>query len=128
MPNANGISLDSLAGGALQEQIQDALKVVLENIKDPNTNYKTKRKLTINLTFASDDKRELAEVAMEVKPTLAAALPSTTRIIIDRDKEGHVVCAEYRKGIPGQLTMGVDEAGAVTIEQPPHSLKVVGSK
>jgi len=126
MPNV--FSLDSLAGGALAEQIQDALDKVLENIADPNTNYKTNRKLTIALTFTPDDKRELAKVTMEVKPTLAAATPSTTRIIIDRNKDGQVVCAEYRKGIPGQVQMEVDEAGAVTLEQPPHGLKVVGSK
>jgi hypothetical protein len=111
-------SIEKLADGALAEKIRDALAAVIENIADPNTNYKTKRKLNISLSFIPDEKRELAEVAMEVKPTLAPTMPAKTRVFIDKDRSGKVVCAEYRHGIPGQMAMITDDAGAVKIEDP----------
>ncbi|WP_257279280.1 hypothetical protein [Clostridium botulinum] len=36
------INLETFADGALAEKINMALKEVLENIADPNTDYKTK--------------------------------------------------------------------------------------
>ena len=52
------INLEEFAGGALAEKFNIGLKEVLENITDPNTNHATKRKLTIDLTFTSDEARE----------------------------------------------------------------------
>lgn len=127
MPNDNMINLDKLAGGELAEQINDALQRVIENISDPNTNWKNKRKLTIALSFSADEKRNLANVTMEVKPHLAPAAPATTRIIIDRDSDGKAVAAEYRHGNPGQLAMIVDdETGEIKgVDTIPAGLKVV---
>ena len=55
----NMINLESFADGALAEKVNMALKEVLENIKDPNTDYKAKRKLTIDLIFTSGEDRDL---------------------------------------------------------------------
>ncbi|MDB2123699.1 hypothetical protein [Clostridium paraputrificum] len=49
----NMINLESFADGALAEKVNIALKEVLANITDPNTEYKTKRKLTIDMTFTA---------------------------------------------------------------------------
>ena len=38
------INLETLADGALAEKVNIALKEVLSNIADPNTEWKTKRK------------------------------------------------------------------------------------
>jgi len=116
-------SVEQLAEGALAEQIRDAMAAVIENIADPNTPFNTKRKLSITLTFTPDEKRELAEVVMNVKPTLAkptlaGASPTKTRLFIDKDRDGKVVCAEYRKGIPGQMAMVADDGGEVKVEDP----------
>jgi len=126
VPKDEMFNLESLAGGALSEQIQDNLATVIENIADPNTNWKNKRKLSIVISFTPDEKREMAAVTMEVKSTLAPAKPATTKIIIDRDREGNAVCAEYRsKGVPGQMIMTSDETGAVKIEDTlPSGLKL----
>ncbi|MHB8122631.1 MAG: replication terminator protein [Desulfuromonadaceae bacterium] len=127
MPNENLINLEKLAGGELAEQINDGLQRVIENIADPNTNWKTKRKLTVELSFSADEKRNLANVTMEVKPKLAPAAPSTTRIIIDRNSNGKAVAAEYRHGNPGQLSMIIDEeTGEIKgVDTIPAGLKVV---
>ncbi|EPY2285847.1 replication terminator protein, partial [Clostridium sporogenes] len=69
------INLETFADGALAEKINMALKEVLENIADPNTDYKTKRKLTVDMTFASGEDRELTEVSIVAKPKLAPTKP-----------------------------------------------------
>lgn len=127
MPNTEMFTLENLAEGALAEKIRDGMAAVIENIADPNTPYKTKRKLNISLSFAPDEKRELVEVTMEVKPTLAPAMPAKTRVFIDKDlKSGRVVCAEYRHGVPGQMAMVADQAGTVKVEDPIETgLKIV---
>ena len=100
----NMINLESFADGALAEKVNMALKEVLANITDPNTEYKTKRKLT-----AGED-RELTEVDIVAKTKLAPAKPLNTRIIIGTDGKGGVLASEFKKQIPGQSAMRVDES------------------
>lgn len=38
------ISLQELAGGALQEKVNQAFEKVMQNMQDPNTPWKTKEK------------------------------------------------------------------------------------
>ena len=54
------INLETLAEGGLTEKVNMALQEVLNNIIDPNTDYKVKRKLTIDITFISQEDRDLA--------------------------------------------------------------------
>ena len=103
------INLETFAEGALAEKINIALKEVLENITDPNTDWKTKRKLTLEMTFATGEDRELAEVAIMAKPKLAPKKATGTKIIIGTDGKGGVLASEYKKQVPGQSTMRVDE-------------------
>ena len=121
--------LEEIADGALVEQIDDALQKVFENIANPNTPVKKKRKLNIVLTFAPDSDRVLAHVDIEVKPTLAPASPTQTRVLIDQDSDGNIVGAEYRTGNPGQVAMIIDkETGEVStgVNGLPPGLKIVG--
>ncbi|NFD94631.1 replication terminator protein [Clostridium sporogenes] len=103
------INLETFADGALAEKINMALKEVLENIADPNTDYKTKRKLTVDMTFASEEDRELTEVSIVAKPKLAPTKPLAAKIVIGTDGKGGILASEYKKQIPGQSTMRVDE-------------------
>lgn len=106
----NMINLESFADGALAEKVNMALKEVLENIKDPNTDYKAKRKLTIDLIFTSGEDRELTEVDIATKTKLAPSKPVSTRIIIGKDGKGGVLASEFKKQVPGQSVMRVDES------------------
>ncbi|KHO32668.1 replication terminator protein, partial [Clostridium tetani] len=69
--------------GALAERMDQALKEVLENIADPNTDYKTKRKLTLEMKFVTGEDRELTEVEIIAKTKLAPKSSVSTKIIID---------------------------------------------
>ncbi|WP_125153127.1 replication terminator protein [Clostridium rectalis] len=103
------INLETFADGALAEKINMALKEVLENIADPNTEWKTKRKLTVDMTFASGEDRELAEVSIVAKPKLAPTKPLAAKIVIGTDGKGGILASEYKKQVPGQSVLRVDE-------------------
>ena len=105
----NMINLEKFADGALAEKFNIALKEVLENIADPNTPHKIKRKLTVDLTFETDEQRELSVVAIETKTKLANPKGVATKIIIDRDGKGGIIASEYMSQIKGQQYLRVDE-------------------
>ncbi|MFT8352356.1 replication terminator protein [Clostridium saccharoperbutylacetonicum] len=104
------ISLDNFADGALAEKVNVELKKVLENIADLNTDYKIKRKLTIDITLSAQEDRELALVDINTKIKLAQPKSVGTRIIIGTDGKGGVMASEFGKQIPGQSVMRVDES------------------
>ena len=106
---SNMINLEKFASGALAEKFNLAYQEVLENILDPNTEFKIKRKLTLELTFILTDDRELSIVEIATKTKLAPNTPTSTKILIDRDGHGGIVASEYEKQLPGQRYMQVDE-------------------
>lgn len=102
------IQISTLAGGAVEERFNDALQEVLENIQDPNTDAKKKRKITLTVTFEPKESRDFTGVDFQVKTTLQPAVPVQTGLIIGIDGKGHAVAAEYSRQIPGQTF--VDES------------------
>jgi len=106
---SNDINLEKFAGGALAEKFNVGLKEVLENIADPNTDARKKRKMTVELEFKSDEERELSMVDIVVKTKLAPNMPVATKIIIDKDGQGGIVASEYNNQVKGQRYMRVDE-------------------
>ncbi len=93
MPESR-VNLSELAGGAVAERFNIELQKVLENIMDPNTDAKKARKLTLTLTFKADENRDVASVNIEAKTTLAPANSLATKILMDKDRNGHAVGAE----------------------------------
>lgn len=125
----NMINLEKFAEGALTEKMNGALKEVLENIADPNTDFKVKRKLTLEIVFASDESRELAEVSLVAKTKLAPNKPIATKLVIGTDGKGGVLASEYKKQIPGQSTMRVDdETGEVVTTGEEKAINLEGIK
>lgn len=117
------LKLDKLAGGALQERFDQALKEVMENIADPNTDWKKKRKLTITLTFEAKEDRDLTEVNIDTKTSLAPRRSVGTKIIIDRDLNGEILGTEFKKQIPGQQAIKVDTETGEVIENKKDQLE-----
>lgn len=103
------INLEKFAEGALAEKMNIALKEVLGNIADPNTDFKIKRKLNLEMTFVSGEDRELAEVSIIAKTKLAPNKPIAAKIVIGTDGKGGILASEYKKQVPGQSIMRVDE-------------------
>jgi hypothetical protein len=109
MKMENMINLEQFADGAFAEKVNIGLKEVLANITDPNTDWKKKRKLTIELTFSAREDRELTAVDIIAKPKLEPAKPLSTTIVMGTDGKGGIMASEFKKQIPGQSVMRVDE-------------------
>ncbi|HBL06836.1 MAG TPA: replication terminator protein [Clostridium sp.] len=123
------INLETFANGALAERMNQGLKEVLENIADKNTDSKPKRKLTLDMTFSTDEERELTEVTITAKAKLAPRSAIATKIIIDKDLNGEVLGTEFKKQVKGQTYMKVDnETGEVFMGGTDEAPKEVASE
>lgn len=112
-------NLETLAGGAFTERVNQALKEVAENILDPNTDHKFKRRVTIDLVFVTKEDRDLTEVDIVAKTKLAPRTAVHTKILLDKDFDGEVIASEFKKQIQGQTYIKVDsETGEILSEKP----------
>lgn len=108
------LNLETLAGGGFAERVNQAIKEVMENIADPNTPWKTKRKVTINMVFEAKEDRDITNIDIVAKVTLAPKESVHTTILIDRNLDGEIIGAEYKKQIVGQQAIKVDtETGEI---------------
>ena len=58
------VTLESLADGAAAELWGAALAQVLENLDDPNTDWKPKRRISLTFDFSTDEERRVGEVVI----------------------------------------------------------------
>ncbi len=117
---ALNIDLENLAGGELAEKFEDAMKKVVANMMDPNTPYKNKRKISINLSLEQNENRDDVAIECTVNTTLAPVKSATTRMTIGKDlRTGELFAEEYGSGIRGQAKIQdyEDETGNYVIEQ-----------
>lgn len=99
------INLEEFASGALNDLINQEMKRVTENIQDPNTSPKAKRKITVEIIFKPNEQRDFVSTEVNVKPTLAPALGALTVMAMGRDpKTGEVDAVEIGNQIPGQMS------------------------
>lgn len=103
------LKLEELAGGALQEKANAAMKKVLDNMQDPNTPWKNKRSITIKLSFSQNEDRDDTEVELSVDAKLAPVSPVRTRMAIGKDlNTGETFAQEYGKQIRGQMSLDLE--------------------
>lgn len=117
---ALNIDLENLAGGELAEKFEHAMKKVVANMMDPNTPYKNKRKISINLSLEQNENRDDVAIECTVNTTLAPVKSATTRMTIGKDlRTGELYAEEYGSGIRGQAKIQdyEDEKGNYAIEQ-----------
>lgn len=111
------IKIGTLAGGAVEERFNQALKKVLANVQDPNTDHKKKRTITVKVTIASNEERSLCGVDFEVKETLAPAKNVQTALLIGQDGQGKPVAAEYLKQVPGQTYVDTESGEIIDFQR-----------
>ena len=65
------INLETLAGGAFAEKLNEALMQVAENIQNPNTDATTKRQITVNIKFTPNKTRQMVgtQIAVTTRTT-----------------------------------------------------------
>lgn len=100
------INLEEFAGGALQEKFEQAFEKTIQNMLDPNTPWKNKRKITVEVTFEQDEMRQDTAVHVSVVTKLAPVKPVETRMVIGKNlKTGETFAEEYGKQIRGQMSI-----------------------
>ncbi len=117
----SSVNLETFAGGALQEKFDDAMGKVLANLMDPNTPWKNKRKITVEVTFEQNEDRDDSTVNVSVVPKLAPVKPVSTRMAIGKDlKTGEVFAEEYGSQCRGQMSLedyqGQQEAPMASVD------------
>lgn len=96
-------NVSELQEGAVQERVDAEVKRIMANILDVNTAFKVKRKLTIDITFESDESRQVIATSAQVKSKLAPAESVATTILAGRDYDtGIIQAAELKSAVPGQ--------------------------
>lgn len=100
------VELKNIAGGALQAKFNKAMEAVVANLLDPNTPSKDKRKITIEMTFVTDEERTQVASTVSVKQKHAPLHPINTQFGIGKDlKDGGNFIEEYGQHLPGQLAL-----------------------
>lgn len=102
----SNINLESLAGGAFAEKLNEALMQVAENIQNPNTEATTKRQIQILIKFAPNKTRQLVSTQISVTTKLAATEAIDTQMIMGVNmRTGQIEIAEYDGQIRGQMSL-----------------------
>ena len=92
----NKLSVATIKGGAAVELVDAAIQQVLENVIDPNTDAKAKRKVTLTLSFSPDRERESMRVNLDVKTSTAPHESVGTIAFIAHTGDG-VIAVETRQ-------------------------------
>ena len=104
------VKLSTFAGGAIEERFDSALRDVLSNIADLNTDPKKKRKIVMTVTITGNEQRSLSDVSVQVKTTLTPAKDVETSILLDWDGAS-ITGAELKSGAVGQTF--IDDEGDI---------------
>lgn len=114
----SNINLESLAGGAFTEKLNEALMQVAENIQDPNTEATAKRGITVNIKIAPNKNRTMASASISVSTKLAAAEAIDAQLVMGLNmKTGQTEIAEYSDVYGNQITFE-DLKNSENTEQP----------
>jgi hypothetical protein len=87
------VSLSNLGRGAAGELFEQAMARALENIRDPNTDHKTAREITLRVKIKPDEGRATGQVELSVSTKLAGVKPFKTNMFIGEER-GVVVAYE----------------------------------
>ena len=107
--NETRTSILDMAMGAIKERADYEMARIIDNILDPNTDPKKKRKLVLTLELMPDSERKTIGVSCTAKSTLAATNPvSTSMCVVAAPGTGEVQVVEMVPQIPGQYSMEGD--------------------
>ncbi len=115
-------SLLEMNGGAYLERSDYEVSRIIDNILDPNTTPKEKRKLTLVFEFTPSKDRSMFSVKFSAKSSLAPTTPLETNLyIIGGGTTGELCVMEIPPQVPGQLMLSGEE------QEGPTQLKLIKS-
>lgn len=130
--NPINFSLSEIAEGGVQEKFAAEMEKVANNILDPNTKAKAKRKVTLELVLVPNDNRDAIDVTVNVKSKLAPQEGVATTMLLGRNSDtGMIEANELKSGIPGQTyidnegTLKDDKGNPIDQDSNPKNGKVI---
>lgn len=87
------ITLENLAGGAAAERFTQAMRDLVENVQDPNTNAKAKRRVVLTVTVSPTEDREAGALTFDIQAKLAPPKPHSGLIYMGRRDGRYVAVA-----------------------------------
>lgn len=106
MPEMNQLTLATAGEGAAEDLFKRALKRTLDNMDDLNTDFKTKRVVTLTFTFTTDESRRKDVVSIACKTKLAEVKPVVVDVFVRRVKGELTAFEPYT-----QVEMPLETAG-----------------
>lgn len=88
-----GVTLDTIGGGALAELFRVELSRVLANIDDPNTDAGAKRAISIDVVFSPTGERNSAAVSISCTSKLSGIKRVATQVFMGR-RDGKLIAVE----------------------------------
>ncbi len=120
------ISLEEIAGGALQEQFGKAFARVVDNLADPNTSFKEARKITITLKFTQNEQRDDVACDVLVTEKLAAQASTRTAFAVGKNlKTGEMFAEEYGRNQMSIGDLSVDGETGEVVEETTANPKII---
>lgn len=99
-------SILDMAMGAIKERVDYEMGHIVDNILDPNTEAKKKRKLTLTLEFSPDADRQTIVVNCTAKSSLVPTNPVMTSLYVGAaPATGEAQVVEMVPQVPGQTSM-----------------------
>jgi hypothetical protein len=93
MSEVEVVTLSNVGDGAALELFQAAFGRVLENVADPNTDWKAKRKVTLEITVTPNEDRNASEIGIKCNTKLAGLKGVETYVHLGRHA-GQLVAVE----------------------------------
>lgn len=106
MKEAN-MFLSTMMDGTIQRKFNKALELVMMNLQDEEIPSDKKRKISIELTFSEDEKRQLLHIEAEVKTKLVPQDTTSKKYWMSREYD-EIVLEEADDRIMGQLEIDRD--------------------
>ena len=103
-------SILDMAMGAIKERVDYEMGHIGDNILDPNTEAKKKRKLVLTLEFQPDSNRQVITVSTTAKSALVPTDPVMTTLYVAAEPgTGQLQVVEMVPQVPGQMALDGDE-------------------
>jgi hypothetical protein len=113
------VNLTNLGRGAAVEAFQHELERVLENVKDPNTEPKLIREITLKVKIKPDESRDCGQVSIQASSKLAPVRLFQTDIFIVPGADGEIEAVAADPKSPGfdfeAQQKAAEESGKVTL-------------
>jgi hypothetical protein len=95
------VDISTVGEGAVVELFEEGQREVLENIRDPNTEWKVPRKIVLEIEYRVNEDRRDGVVIVGMKTKLAAIRAAVSQFAIGASQDGARLAVYQHQPLPG---------------------------